>query len=125
MIKKLGWQFGQAMLLRHAPPGYLNCLPRHDVETFDWAQAFYTSQSELEREFPDLKRRLKSNGQLWISWPKRASKVPTDLNDNVVRSVGLANGLVDVKVAAVDEVWSAIKFVYRLADRPANAILKT
>jgi hypothetical protein len=57
------------------------------------------------------------DGALWIAWPKRASGVPTDLGDNVVREYGLAAGLVDVKVCAVDETWSAIKFVVRLRDR--------
>ena len=55
---------------------------------------------------------------LWISWPKKASKVETDVSNSVVREIGLAHGLVDVKVAAVDEVWSGLKFVYRIEDRP-------
>jgi hypothetical protein len=54
---------------------------------------------------------------LWISWPKRSSKVPTDLNENVIREIGLKNGLVDVKVCAVDEIWSSLKFVFRTKDR--------
>ena len=68
-------------------------------------------------DFPKLKMALLADGALWISWPKAASKVATDLNDNVVREIGLKNGLVDVKVAAVDEVWSGLKFVYRRKDR--------
>jgi hypothetical protein len=60
---------------------------------------------------------LAKDGLLWISWPKKAAKVATDVNENIVREIGLANGLVDVKVAAVDEVWSGLKFVYRLVDR--------
>ncbi len=55
---------------------------------------------------------------LWVSWPKKASGVKTDLTDNVVRELGLSEGLVDVKVCAVDEVWSGLKFVFRLKDRP-------
>ena len=58
---------------------------------------------------------------LWISWPKQASKVTTDLDENVVRAIGLAHGLVDVKVIAVNPVWSGLKFVYRRADRPQPA----
>ena len=54
---------------------------------------------------------------MWISWPKRASKVPTDLDENIIREFGLANSLVDVKVCAVDKVWSGLKFVYRTQDR--------
>jgi hypothetical protein len=58
---------------------------------------------------------------LWISWPKKAAKVTTDLSEDVIRALGLENGLVDVKVAAVNQVWSALKFVYRLRDRPGRS----
>jgi hypothetical protein len=71
----------------------------------------------LNEAFPKLKKSLDLAGTLWISWPKGASKVKTDLNENVVREIGLSNGLVDVKVCAVDEVWSGLKFMYRLKDR--------
>ena len=71
----------------------------------------------LEAEFPKLKAALTSDGMLWISWPKKSSKVATDLKEDIIREIGLTNGLVDVKVAAVDEVWSGLKFVYRLKDR--------
>ena len=57
---------------------------------------------------------------LWVSWPKGSSKVPTDLNENVVRDIGLAHGLVDVKVVSVDEMWSALKFVRRVKDRQTD-----
>lgn len=78
---------------------------------------FAKRRGELTRDFPKLKQALLPDGALWISWPKAASKVPTDLSDQVVREVGLKNGLVDVKVAAIDEIWSGLKFVYRLKDR--------
>ena len=61
---------------------------------------------------------LSPSGMLWVSWPKGSSRVPTDLTENVVREIGLRNGLVDVKVCAVDETWSGLKFVFRLKDRP-------
>lgn len=64
-----------------------------------------------------MKAALLPAGMLWISWPKKAAKMPTDLDENIIREVGLASGLVDVKVAAVDERWSGLKFVYRLKDR--------
>jgi hypothetical protein len=64
-----------------------------------------------------LKQALATNGMLWVSWPKGSSGVETDLNENVVREVGLKNGLVDLKVCAVDETWSGLKFVYRRKDR--------
>ena len=80
-------------------------------------QFFTKSQRELKAEFPRLKAALAADGMLWVSWPKKAAKVETDLDGNIVREVGLTNGLVDVKVCAVDETWSGLKFVYRLKDR--------
>ncbi len=65
-----------------------------------------------------LVRALAMDGVLWVAWPKRASGLPTDLTENVVREIGLAAGLVDNKVCAIDEVWSGLRFVYRLEDRP-------
>lgn len=79
---------------------------------------YYTdSRSDLEKTFPLLKKSLAPDCALWISWPKASSGKKTDLNENVVREIGLKNGLVDVKVIAVDEVWSGLKFVFRLKDR--------
>jgi len=83
----------------------------------DFIQFFTTDKSVLDSAFPKLKKNLELAGTLWISWPKGASQVKTDLNENVVREIGLSNGLVDVKVCAVDEIWSGLKFVYRLKDR--------
>lgn len=83
----------------------------------DFIHFFTRAAAELESRFPQLKAALAFDGMLWVSWPKKASKVNSDLDENVVREVGLRNGLVDVKVAAVDEVWSGLKFVYRLEDR--------
>ena len=68
-------------------------------------------------DFPRLARALTDNGSLWISWPKKTSGVDTDLTEDVVRAIGLEQGLVDVKVCAVDEVWSGLKFVRRLENR--------
>jgi hypothetical protein len=78
---------------------------------------FVTSQSELKKGFSKLASKLAPAGMLWVAWPKKASSVPTDLSDNSVREIGLAAGLVDVKVCAVDETWSGLKFVIRLKDR--------
>ena len=83
----------------------------------DFIQYFTSSVCELEAAFPDLKKALGERGMIWVSWPKRASGVSTDLNENVVRDIGLDNKLVDVKVCAVDETWSGLKFVRRLKDR--------
>lgn len=79
---------------------------------------FFTKESkELRSKFSNLKRALSENGILWISWPKSSSKAKTDLNENIVREIGLGNGLVDVKIAVIDEIWSGLKFVRRLKDR--------
>jgi hypothetical protein len=84
----------------------------------DLVLLFVTTKSELERTFSSYAAKLRPAGMLWISWPKKSSGVASDLTDNVVRQLGLAKGMVDVKVCAVDEVWSGLKFVFRLKDRP-------
>ena len=78
---------------------------------------FTTELKRLESRFPTLIDHTITNGMIWICWPKKASKVPTDLDENVVRDLGLRIGVVDVKVAPVDEIWSGLKFVRRLRDR--------
>ncbi|WP_236262849.1 hypothetical protein [Aggregatimonas sangjinii] len=84
----------------------------------DFIQFFCTRIIELETTLHDYLRKMKKTGLLWISWPKGASKIKTDLNRDIIRSFVLkTTGLVDVKVAAVDEDWSGLKFVYRLENR--------
>ena len=83
----------------------------------DFAMVFATRQTELETEFRRLIKSLAPAGMLWASWPKKSSGVATDMNENDVRRIGLASGLVDVKVCAISEVWSGLKFVRRLQDR--------
>jgi hypothetical protein len=78
---------------------------------------FTTSRAELERRFPALKRTLAPADGLWVAWPKKASRIETDLDFASVQAVGLAAGLVDNKSAAIDEAWQAVRFVYRLRDR--------
>jgi len=126
LIKKLGINPGFRVALLNPPPGYhalLEELPA-DVTTldtldgvFDLIQFFTSEQAALAEHFPALKKALKPAGMLWVSWPKKAAKLPTDLNENIIRDIGLQNGLVDVKVIAVDEKWSGLKFVYRVKDR--------
>jgi hypothetical protein len=82
---------------------------------------FVKSQAELEEQFPRFARRLAAAGMLWVSWPKKTSGASTDLNENDVRRIGLAAGLVDVKVCAVSDVWSGLKFVIRVKDRERPA----
>ena len=88
-------------------------------DQLDFAMIFIKTQLELKQQFPSFARRLAPAGILWVSWPKKTSGVATDLNENDVRRIGLLAGLVDVKVCAVSEVWSSLKFVIRVKDRPA------
>ena len=81
---------------------------------------FTTSRAELERRFAALKATLAPADGLWIAWPKKASRIETDLTFDEVQRIGLAEGLVDNKSAAVDDDWQAVRFVYRLRDRPGG-----
>jgi len=83
----------------------------------DFAMIFVQSATELKKQFPRFSKRLAPSGMLWVSWPKRTSGVASDLDENEVRRIGLETGLVDVKVCAVNETWSGLKFVIRLKDR--------
>jgi Protein of unknown function (DUF3052) len=83
----------------------------------DFMMLFTKSRSELSSKFPQIAKPLAPAGMLWVSWPKKSSGVATDLSEDVIREIGLAAGLVDVKVCAVTEVWSGLKFVRRLKDR--------
>ncbi len=83
----------------------------------DLLHLFALDQPHLITAMPRAKGRIKVDGMLWVSWPKQTSRISTDLNETAVREIGLSNGLVDVKVAAVDDDWSGLKFVYRLKDR--------
>jgi hypothetical protein len=126
LAEKLGLKPGQKVCLLNPPPGYLEKLVPLPVGLelvpdlngpLDFIQFFTTRYTDLQANFPALKTSLTRQGMLWVSWPKGRIKIAGDLNENQVRSVGLANGLVDVKVIAVDETWSGLKFVYRLKDR--------
>ena len=127
LVKKLGFKEGFRAGLVNPPKGIqkeLAPLP-NDVSTslgslvkpLDLIVLFADSQKMLKAEFPRLARKLAPNGMLWIAWPKKAAGITTDLSGNTVRDIGLAAGLVDVKVCAINEVWSGLKFVYRLEDR--------
>jgi hypothetical protein len=124
--KKLGIKEGQRLAFINAPPDYealLGAPISHEAslgslpESFDLIHYFTGKRADFETALPNLKRALSKNGALWISWPKKASGVPTDLTENIIRDLALAAGLVDVKVCAVDSVWSGLKLVYRTKDR--------
>jgi hypothetical protein len=87
--------------------------PAHDL-----VHAFYTRAHDLELAIGCLKAAIRPNGMIWISWPKKAARLDTDITEDVVRQLALARGLVDVKVCAVDEVWSGLKLVIPVAQRP-------
>lgn len=123
--KKLGIKAGQKVWFSGAPDGYGAELSKAGSyeraktlkKDLDLLHLFTESKSALNREMPKLRDSMKPNAALWISWPKKSSGVKTDLDENVVRDIGLKAGLVDIKVCAVDEVWSGLKFVFRLKDR--------
>ena len=126
LAEKLGIKPGTVVTALAAPPAYLSLLQPVPADvTFvnrlgkraRFVHCFVTRRAELEKEFPTLSRSLADDGMVWISWPKKAAKAETDLTEDVVREVGLRAGLVDVKVCAVDDLWSGLKFVRRLADR--------
>jgi hypothetical protein len=126
LVEKLDLKPGSKAHLRGAPAGYLDSLsPLPDGVLLrstlrapvDFIQAFFDSERRLARDLPALRDALVPGGALWISWPKRASGRATDITEDVVRRHALAIGLVDVKVCAVDEVWSGLKLMYRRADR--------
>ena len=125
LVKKLGIKPGFNIAFVNAPPGYANELDlptdvsintRSD-KPLDFAQLFVKSEKKLKTKFSEYANRINASGMLWVSWPKKSSGVSTDLSENIVREIGLAAGLVDVKICAVDEVWSGLKFVFRLKDR--------
>jgi hypothetical protein len=129
-VRKLGIKADSRLGVIGAPEGFsegtLGELPpgvsvrRFARGPLDVIVAFFLGRRDLERRLPVLCRALDPDGGLWIAWPKRASGVQTDLSENVVRELGLAAGLVDNKVCAIDDVWSGLRLVYRLRDRPGR-----
>lgn len=126
--RKLGFKSGMRAAIVRAPAGFasaLGTLPEdvdlrwteRDDGPLDLVLVFATEAAEAEAAFARAVADLAPAGMLWIAWPKKASRVPTELSDGRVREVGLAAGLVDVKVCAVDAAWSGLKFVRRVADR--------
>lgn len=86
----------------------------------DIVHVFITRAAVLERRIGELRRTVAPDGAIWVSWPKKASKAPTDVTEDVIRRIALANGLVDVKVCAVDATWSGLKLVIPVAQRGAT-----
>jgi hypothetical protein len=122
LAKKLGIVAGCTVVARHAPGDYAGLfepLPpgvrinARVTESTDLVHVFVTQRSLLETELAALRNAIKPDGVVWISWPKKASKVPTDITEDTSRAVCLPLGFVDVKVCAVDDVWSGLKLVIR------------
>ncbi|MDQ2855466.1 MAG: DUF3052 domain-containing protein [Acidobacteriota bacterium] len=130
LVKKLGIKENFRVAFWDPPAGFqkeLGSLPvgvnisvGRLAKPLDLIILFTNSQRTLKTEFPKLAQKLTANGMLWVAWPKKASGVETDLSENDVRQIGLDAGLVDVKVCAINEIWSGLKFVYRLKDRSSH-----
>lgn len=131
LARKLGIKDGHLVLIDGAPDDWRNGWPANHGALPDGAVVrpglrggtahmvigFFDRAARLRRRLPALKAKIAHDGMVWLAWPKKASGVVTDLGDGVVRELGLGAGLVDVKVCAIDETWSGLKFVYRLKDR--------
>ena len=121
--KKLGIDERSRVALVDAPDGFAKRLGVEPVThgELDVVVLFATRRGELIRAFSPLARRLTPAGGLWVAWPKKSSNVESDLSFEAVQAVGLDAGLVDNKSCTIDETWQALRFVYRLADRPASS----
>jgi hypothetical protein len=126
LVKKLGIKPNAKALIIGEPKAYFDWIfPLPDGTKFlkkaasevDFVHLFVTEFKDFSTKFKANKRILKKDGMMWISWPKKSSGLATDLDENIIRDFGLKNGLVDVKVCAVDETWSGLKFMFRVSDR--------
>ncbi len=126
LYRKLGIVEGARVALLAAPEAFEDALAplppgvrilHRTGQGLDVAVLFVTERRELERRFDQVAAAIKPAGGFWVAWPKRSSKVPTDLSEDVLRQVGLPRGLVDNKVCAVTDVWSGLRFVWRKENR--------
>lgn len=126
LAKKLGIKEGSRIALVNAPKDFRSALGElpdnvefvsRPTKSLDIFLFFVMSERVLARDFANLAEKLVTNGMIWIAWPKKSSGVTTDLTEQRVQRIGLNAGLVDVKICAIDETWSGLKFVYRLKDR--------
>jgi len=125
LAKKLGIKDGFHVSLINAPdyyPDLFTDLPpniyfERDTAKVDFIHFFTKSRAEYESLLPSLKEQIKANGMIWVSWPKKASKITTDVTEDIIRNYALKIGLVDIKVCAVDEIWSGLKLVIPVKDR--------
>lgn len=129
LVRKLGFKPGMRVHYAGVPPQFAQLvgeLPdgvrvlKRPVAELDLAMLFVSERAALARGLQTLQPKLQPAGMIWVAWPKQASKVPTDITEDVVRDVALPRGLVDVKVCAIDEVWSGLKLVIRKELRGAG-----
>jgi len=126
LAKKLGIKSGFSIRLIGQPDHYFSLLEDMPADVKVLAEKksrknllhYFTKRAkDLQRDIPLLKNEIEADGIIWVSWPKKASKVPTDVTEDLVRKLALDNGLVDIKVCAVDEIWSGLKLVIPVKDR--------
>jgi hypothetical protein len=123
LVRKLGIKEGHLLAMVHAPAGWEVPEPPPGVHVVarrqraDVVVAFFRHRRDLEREIPALARAIRPAGSLWVAWPRRAGGHASDITDNVVRDIALPLGIVDVKIAALDNDWSGVKLVWRLSLR--------
>lgn len=125
LVKKLGIKSDFSIVLANAPPNFARelelppqvTISQRSSRPLDFILLFVGSEKELKQNFSKFVSRLKPDGMLWVAWPKKSSNIPTDLSFANVQAIGLAAGLVDVKICAINDVWSGLKFVFRLKDR--------
>jgi hypothetical protein len=124
LAKKLGVKKGLKMAVYHKPEYYFNLFTDFPENVklinkgkVDLIHYFVKKEKQLQKDIIKLKDQIEQNGMIWISWPKKSSKVETDITEDVVRNLALKNGLVDIKVCAVDETWSGLKLVIPVKDR--------
>lgn len=129
LVQKIGIKPGHRVILRNHPASFVKDLGKlpEGVKTSERLSGkanvvvyFTDKRAALEKDFSGLSSTIVPDGMLWVSWPKKASGKSTDLTEDVVRNIGLERGLVDVKVCAIDETWSGLKFVVRLKDRKSK-----
>jgi hypothetical protein len=129
LAKKLGIKDGFRIRIVNKPPGYFDLFTDLPVDikileekkTMKNLIHYFTKQiAELQRNIAALRNEIEPDGMIWISWPKKSSKVPTDITEDLIRRLALSNGLVDIKVCAVDDTWSGLKLVIPVKDRKVH-----
>jgi hypothetical protein len=125
LAKKLGIKEGFKLALFNQPDYYFSLFTdfptdiklTNNKSKVDFIHYFAREGKQLQKDIVKLKNRIEQNGMIWISWPKKSAKVPTDVTEDMIRMIALTNGLVDIKVCAVDETWSGLKLVIPVKDR--------